>query len=255
MNRKLEGKVIYVSGGAGLLGREFSRAIVDEGGFAVIADKNIQAMKHEIEAVLQGNENYALEEVDITSKSSLRSSFQRVIDERRSIHGLVNAAYPRNKRYGAKLENVEYDDFVENVGMHLGGYFLAMKEFSKYAREGASIVNISSVYGLIAPKFEIYDGTEMTMPVEYAAIKSGLNHLTEYMAKYFKGRGIRFNCVSPGGIRDKQPQSFIDRYNSHCLNKGMLDPNDISGAVLFLLSDDSRYINGRNLVVDDGFCL
>jgi NAD(P)-dependent dehydrogenase (short-subunit alcohol dehydrogenase family) len=118
-----------------------------------------------------------------------------------------------------------------------------------------NIINISSIYGVIAPKFEIYDNTEMTTPVEYAAIKSGMLHLTKYMAKYFKGKNIRVNAISPGGILDGQPREFLSEYKRQCSTKGMLDPKDLNGVLIFLLSDMSSYINGQNIVVDDGFCL
>lgn len=95
----------------------------------------------------------------------------------------------------------------------------------------------------------------MSVPVEYAAIKSGLIHLTKYMAKYFKGLNIRVNTLSPGGIFDNQPQSFLDAYKDRCLTKGMLDKSDLRGSLLYLLSDMSKYVNGQNIIVDDGFTL
>jgi len=118
-----------------------------------------------------------------------------------------------------------------------------------------NIINISSIYGVISPKFEIYNNTGMTTPVEYAAIKSGMLHLTKYMAKYFKGKNIRVNAISPGGILDGQPEEFLKKYNKQCLTKGMLDKNDLNGALVFLLSDMSKFVNGQNLIVDDGFVL
>ena len=117
------------------------------------------------------------------------------------------------------------------------------------------MVNMASVYGLIAPRFELYNGTSMTMPVEYAAIKSGVIQLTRYFAQYFKADNIRVNCLSPGGILDKQPQAFLDAYGEFCGAKGMLDPDDLTGALLFLLSDASKHMTGQNLPVDDGFSL
>jgi NAD(P)-dependent dehydrogenase (short-subunit alcohol dehydrogenase family) len=93
------------------------------------------------------------------------------------------------------------------------------------------------------------------MPVEYSAIKSGLIHLTKYMAKYLKGKNIRVNTLSPGGILDKQPQEFLNSYKDLSLNKGMLDKEDLTGSLIFLLSDQSKYINGQNIIVDDGFTL
>ena len=93
------------------------------------------------------------------------------------------------------------------------------------------------------------------MPVEYAAIKSGMLHLTKYMAKYFKGLNIRVNAISPGGVLDNQPKKFIRQYNDKCSTKGMLESSDLNGTLVFLLSDSSIYINGQNIVVDDGFSL
>ena len=108
---------------------------------------------------------------------------------------------------------------------------------------------------MVAPRFEIYDNTPMTMPVEYAAIKSGLIHLTKYMAKYFKGMNIKVNALSPGGIFDNQPEPFLEAYKKQCSSKGMLDKSDLKGTLVYLLSDMSRYVNGQNIIVDDGFSL
>ena len=95
----------------------------------------------------------------------------------------------------------------------------------------------------------------MTSPVEYAVIKSGLIHLTKYMAKYFKGKNIRVNSISPGGIYDKQDKNFLKKYKEKCLNKGMLDKKDLTGTLIYLLSDMSSYVNGQNIIVDDGYVL
>ena len=95
----------------------------------------------------------------------------------------------------------------------------------------------------------------MNSPVEYSAIKSGVISITKYLAKYYAGQNIRVNCVSPGGILDGQPNLFLERYRSSCNNKGMLESNDIVGAIVFLLSDASMFITGQNIVVDDGWSL
>jgi NAD(P)-dependent dehydrogenase (short-subunit alcohol dehydrogenase family) len=95
----------------------------------------------------------------------------------------------------------------------------------------------------------------MTMPVEYNIIKHGLISMMKYIAKYYKGFNIRTNCISPGGIFNNQPKEFLEKYNKYALNKGILDKSDINGTLLFLLSDLSKYINGQNIVVDDGWSL
>jgi len=195
--------------------------------------------------------------MDITSKESIDEFIINVTNEFGVINGIVNNAYPRNKNYGRKFEEVEFSDFCENVNLHLGGYFLTCQCFAEYFKKsgGGCIVNVSSIYGVVAPRFNIYSNTTMTMPVEYAAIKSALIHLTKYIAQYYTGCNLKINTLSLGGIFDNQPESFINEYNKYSINKGMLDPCDVTGSLLFLLSDASKFINGQNIIVDDGWSL
>lgn len=255
----LKDKVIIVTGGAGLIGQTFIRAIVEAGGIAVLADIDVASgtkVKEELSLELHSHK-IDFFPLDITCRTSVKSLIRAVVDKRLKIDALVNNAYPRNSNYGRHFFEVTHKDFVENLGLNLGGYFTASQQLSKYflSQGYGNIVNVSSVYGVIAPKFEIYEGTSMTTPVEYAAIKSGLIHLTKYMANYLKGSRIRVNALSPGGILDGQPSTFLEAYKSKCLNKGMLDASDLTGTLMFLLSDESMYLNGQNLIVDDGFSL
>jgi len=255
----LDGKVIVITGGAGLIGQEFAKAVISQGGIAVIADIDEEGMQYAIKELAQTLPSNKIDvfKLDVTSKDSLQKCIDYVDSKYKKIDALINNAYPRNKNYGRHFFDVEYDDFVENLGMNLGGCIIPSQLFSLYFQKQGygNIINISSIYGVIAPKFEIYNNTEMTTPVEYAAIKSGMLHLTKYMAKYFKGKNIRVNAISPGGILDGQPREFLSEYNQKCLTKGMLDGCDLSGTLVFLLSDMSMYINGQNIVVDDGFSL
>ena len=253
----LKDKVIVISGGAGLIGKELVRAVVENRGVAIIADidkkldiKELGFKKKELKKI-----DYIT--VNITSKDSLQNAIKILDKKYKKIDALVNCAYPKNKNYGRDFFEVEYSDFVENVGMHLGGYFLSSKEFAKYFKNQGygNIINIASIYGVIAPKFEIYKNTNMIMPVEYAAIKSALIHLTKYMAKYLKKTDIRVNAISPGGILDNQPKEFLKKYNSFGLSKGMLEARDLKGTLIYLLSDMSKYVNGQNIIVDDGFTI
>lgn len=254
----LKDKVIVITGGAGVIGRSFTRTIAENGGIAVVADIDFAAAKRmagEIEQACTRRVEAA--NLDITSKSSIGNLIADLKQRHGRIDAVINNAYPRNKNYGRKLEEVTYADFCENVDAHLGGYFLVAQQFCIAFREqgGGNVINMSSIYGSMTPRFEVYDGTPMTMPVEYAAIKSAVIHITRYFAQYFKGTGVRVNCLSPGGILAAQPASFLEAYNSHCASKGMLEANDMRGALLFLLSDMSIYVNGQNIVVDDGFSL
>lgn len=257
---QLQDTVAVICGGAGLIGKAMAEAVLMAGGTVVIADNDEAAGQQTVQSIQNaapGGARAAFIHTDVTSKDSVTHLIGSAAEKYGKIDALVNAAYPRNANYGAKLEDVTYNDFCQNVNLHLGGYFLTAQQFALFfEKQGfGNIVNLSSIYGVVAPRFEIYDHTGMTMPVEYAVIKSGIIHLTRYLAAYYKGKGLRFNCISPGGIANRQPPAFVERYNAHTLSKGMLDAGDLCGTLLFLLSHDSRYVNGQNIIVDDGFTL
>lgn len=242
----VQGKVVVVIGAGGLLGRDFVRGIAEQGGHPVLAD----IVKP------QTSDNSAIG-VDINSKASVMVLINTVHERYGRIDVVVNSAYPRNAQYGRKFFDVTHEDFCENISLNLGGMFLVCQKMAEYFQKQGhgNIINIASIYGITAPKFEIYENTAMTMPIEYAAIKSAVIHLTKYMAKYLKGSHIRVNSLSPGGILDKQPEAFLAAYKKICTDKGMLDPVEITNALLFLISDMSLYVNGHNLIVDDGFSI
>lgn len=239
----LTGKNIIVIGGNGLIGKSIAQSLAQNNANVIIADYSIDDKFNHIF-------------VDINSESSVDELIEKTSQDQ-EIHGVINCAYPRNSTYGKKVEDVSLSSFNENVNLHLGGYFNVMKKFCLHFKKnnGGKIINFSSIYGSVAPKFEIYGDSKMTTPVEYAAIKSALNHLTKYFVKYFKNNEIQINTVSPGGIFDHQPKHFLDKYNANCISKGMLDKEDINGIITFLLSDASKYINGQDLIIDDGFTL
>jgi NAD(P)-dependent dehydrogenase (short-subunit alcohol dehydrogenase family) len=174
-----------------------------------------------------------------------------------SVDACINAAYPRTVSWGTPFEELEMEELQENLKLQLGGAIILSQRMMKHFVEQGhgNFIHLSSIMGVVAPKFENYVGTSMTSPIEYTAVKSGIISLTSWLAKYYKNKNIRVNCVSPGGILDQQPQSFLKKYRNSCTSKGMLDPTDVAGIVLFLLSDQSKYINGQNIVIDDGWSL
>ncbi|EDM69055.1 posttranslational flagellin modification protein A [Moritella sp. PE36] len=256
MDRLLEKKTILIAGAGGLLGTRLVPAILAQGGYVIAADINVEAMEERLSSlgVNTNDEHLILTTLDVTSKESVNALFSMCSN----IDGAVNSTYPRNKSYGAHFFDVSLDSFNENLSLHLGSAFLFTQQCAAYFQDKLqpfSLVNISSIYGVIAPKFDVYDNTPMTMPVEYAAIKSAILHLNKYAVAYVNDSRFRINCVSPGGIFDGQPDVFLDAYKNNTHGAGMLDVEDVVGSVLFLLSEQSRYVTGQNIIVDDGFSL
>lgn len=253
----LKEKVIVVTGGGGLLGSEFCESIAKHGGIVIVADLNEEKASLVAKTIRKCGGSASEYVIDITSLSSVQKLIQSLMACYGRIDAVVNNAYPRNANYGRKLEEVNYTDFCENLNLHLGGYFLVAQQFAiNFSRNGGGvIINMGSIYGSIAPRFDVYQGTTMTMPVEYAAIKAAISHLTRYFAQYYKKAGVRVNTLSPGGIFDHQPDTFLVNYNSYAGTRGMLAKGDMVGTLLYLLSDASKYVNGQEIVVDDGFSL
>jgi len=266
----LSGQVCLITGGAGLIGSGFSRAVAAAGAIAVIVDvdeaRGLDVAK-KINQEIGGSGQAIFEKCDMTSESDVQRLLKAVLARYKRIDALVNNAFPRNKNWGKMFEDVTYEDFCKHMNMHVGGYFLITREVAKIMkkqRQGA-IVSMGSIYGIVAPKFKIYDeavysvddkNKPMTTPVEYSAIKGAVVNLTKYWASYLGKYNIRVNAISPGGVFDHQPASFVKKYSERVpLGERMADVDDLTGVLVFLLSDAARYMTGQNLVVDGGWSL
>ncbi|WP_417448335.1 oxidoreductase [Idiomarina abyssalis] len=256
MKNLLNNKTVLVAGAGGLLGSRLVSGILEQGAKVIAADINVEKIKVSLAALNIDVDSPLIKllALDITNEDNVKSLFS----DGSHIDGAVNSTYPRNKDYGAHFFDVTLESFNENLSLHLGSSFVFSQQCAAYFtkhRKPFSLVNISSIYGVVAPDFSIYKNTRMTMPVEYAAIKSALLHLNKYVAKYVSDSRFRINCVSPGGIYDNQPKEFLAAYRSNTHGAGMLDVESVVGSVLFLLSDQSAYVVGQNIIVDDGFSL
>lgn len=245
-----EGKVALVTGGCGLIGSEAVRALMELGALVYIADTD-------------GDRGDALADetgglfiaMDIASGDSIEKGMDEVLKEEGRVDILVNSAYPRTGDWGARFEDISCVSWEKNVNDHLGGYFLVCRKAAEVMKkqEKGSIINLASIYGVVAPDFSIYEGTEMTMPAAYAAIKGGLISLTRYMATYYAPYHVRVNALSPGGVFGGQDRSFVNRYCERTPLSRMASPRDVAAAVIYLASDASSYITGQNLLVDGGW--
>ena len=246
MGKRLKNRIIIVTGGNGLIGKAIVDEIILEGGFCINFDIN-QDTTDDLSNVY----------CDITNEHSIRNAISLVIEKYNRIDGLVNNAYPRTKDWGNKFEDIELASWKQNVDWQMNSYFfLAQLVTDKMTKQkNGSIVNIASIYGIVAPDFSVYDGTDMTMPAAYSAIKAGLINFTKYMASYFGPNQIRVNAVSPGGIFNHQNQNFVKNYEKKVPIRRMGKPKDIAPSVVFLLSENASYITGQNIIIDGGWTI
>ncbi len=251
----LNSRVVVVSGAAGTIGSAVCDGVVEAGGMVVAADIDDLAGRRLVERL--GDSCSTFVRTDVTSPEDLDRLVLMALERFGRLDSAVHAAYPASPSWGARFEDLQPESLALDLFGQLGGAILfSQRMMQQYRIQGhGNLIHLSSIQGIGAPKFEHYVGTEMTSPVEYTAIKAGIIALTRWLAKYHKDMNIRVNCVSPGGIRADQPESFIARYRAACTNKGMLDPSDVVSTVLFLLSEGSSSINGQNIVVDDGWSL
>ena len=240
----LNDKIIVVTGGSGLIGKELVADITRKGGIAINADIGIDTN-------LRAGQLF----MDITNDFSIEEGFEKLLKEFGRIDGLVNNAYPRTKDWGTKFEDVDPNSWRANVDMQLNSYFVCCQKALKImATSGkGSIVNIASIYGVVGNDFTLYEEYNGTSPAAYSAIKGGIINFTRYLASYYGRKGVRVNCVSPGGIFDNQHPSFVARYEAKVPMGRLGKPDDISPAVSFLLSDEAKYITGQNIIVDGGW--
>lgn len=243
-SRRLEDKVIIVTGGKGLIGTHIVTHCRENGAIVIDVDINgkTDLPKGEFKC-------------DITSEEDLNLLVKEVMSYYGRIDGLVNNAYPRTKDWGLKFEDIPFASWQKNVSMQMNSVFLLCQKVLEVMKEqrNGSIVNIGSIYGVVGNDFTIYEGTNLSTAAAYSAIKGGIINFTRYLASYFGKDGIRVNCVSPGGIEDKQHASFIEAYNKKSPLKRMGRAEEIAPAVTFLLSDEASFITGHNLMVDGGW--
>lgn len=254
----LKGKVVLVTGSVGLLGVKICEGLCQYNAKLAMTDINKDSLSRLSKKLSKDYSAKILSFfMDIVDEKSVEDGLNKILDEFGSIDVLINNAYPYNKNYGRIYEDIDFKDWRENVDMHLNGYFNVTHKVSKIMmkQRRGNIINIGSIYGVLGPHFEIYEGTGITMPAEYSAIKGGIINFTRYLATYLAVYNIRVNSISPGGIFDDQSPRFVKRYSKEVPLGRMASPEDIVGGVIYLSSDASRYVTGHNLMIDGGWSI
>ena len=241
---------IMLTGGNGRLGKSISNYLINKGHRVVIGDLKFKKITK------SRKNNLFFFKSDLTKEKNIKDFIRFSIKKLRTLDAFIHCSYPKTNDWGNSLKKLKQTSLNKNLNDHLGSSIIFAKNLISYflKQKKGNIIFLSSIYGITSPRFEDYSG-KIYSTVEYGAIKAGIISITKYLAKYYKKRGLRVNAISPGGIKDSQEKKFIDKYKRHCNSKGLLSPGDINGLVNFLLSEESKYINGQNITIDDGWSL
>lgn len=253
----IKDRVIVITGGLGMLGRRFAQDLLDAGAWVALVDlKEDKKFK---------NKHLMFAQADVTKRASLEFALKKITKEMGVPFGLVNNAAIDSPPDADAKANGPFETYPEEIwdkvmDVNLKGTFLACQVFGgAMAKQGrGSIINISSIYGLVSPDQSLYEyrrkkGEVFFKPVPYAASKSGVLNLTRYLSTYWAPQNVRVNTLSFGGVFNNQSDAFLKEYNRRVPLGRMANDDEYSGAVIFLMSDAASYMTGSNMIIDGGF--
>lgn len=251
----LRGKVALVTAGAGpLFGASISTALAEAGGTVIVASRSLERNQEFAEELRGQGLDVHGDVLDICDQGSIERLKSSVLARFGRVDVLVNSALARDGHRGAFEEETWHDWMKSAEGDYAGLFFLCQTFLPDMVRRRrGSIINISSIYGVVSNDPGLYEGTDMKQPPSYNFVKAGAINFTRYLASYYGKQGVRVNCISPGGFFNHQPEPFVKRYCERVPIGRMLTHEDLQGAVVFLASDASAYVTGVNLMVDGGW--
>jgi len=262
----LAGRTALVTGGAGLLGRQFTQALGEAGAKVVVADLDFgQAEAHAGKLTDAGIDALPVQ-VNVTDPASVSGMVASAVNHFGSLDVIVNSAAldpkfdPENvdAQSGNAFESYPLDTWKKAIDVNLTGMFLTCQAAARQmvGQKYGKIINICSTYGLVGPDQRLYerpDGPRQYKPVYYTVSKAGVLGLTKYLATYYAGTEIRVNALTPGGVYNQHDETFLKAYSSRTVIGRMAHQDEMSGAIVFLASEASSYMTGANLVVDGGW--
>ncbi|PWR04546.1 short-chain dehydrogenase [Meridianimarinicoccus roseus] len=257
----LSGKTVIVTGGAGILGRNFCRGFADVGATVAVLDRDADMTGAAAEEI--GGTSFGIA-CDITSPESVREAMESVTGRTGRLDVLVNNAASKSRDVRAfftPFEDYDLDIWRDVMAVNVDGMFLmsqaAGRQFLAQGG-GGSVINIASIYGLVGPDPRIYEGSDylggpINTPAVYSASKAAVVGLTKWLATHWGPRGIRANCLVPGGVASGQNGVFQQNYASRTPMERMAEAREIVGPAVFLASDEASYITGQVLAADGGW--
>ena len=261
----LSGKTAVITGGAGLLGRQFSQTLAEAGAALLVADMNDTAAEELASEIRANGGKAAAFKANVTDPNSTKDMVAKAVKDFGSLDILVNSAAldpkfdnDQGEKHSSAFEDYPLDKWQQSLDVNLSGTFLSTQAAVRQmlTQNGGVIVNICSTYGLVGPDQRLYqrDGEETEYkPVDYSVTKAGILGFTRYLAAYYGDQNIRVNALSPGGVFNDHPDEFNKKYSEKSMLGRMANIDEMNGAMLFLCSEASSYMTGSNLVVDGGW--
>tara|TARA_B100000795_G_C22804693_1_gene444059 strand:+ start:5307 stop:6128 length:822 start_codon:yes stop_codon:yes gene_type:complete len=262
----VDNKVIIIIGGCGILGTEWAKHLLSQNANICVADLDLTKFKNNFKDVISKFEKKLIfSKIDVSKKKSLEKCINTVLRKFNKIDVVINAS-AMNAPFDKKSNRDQFSsilDYPENLWkksmeINLTGAFLISQVVSKYfvkIKKG-HLINIGSLYGLVAPDQSIYKEKgkqKFFKPADYIVSKFGVLGLNKYLAAYFKNTKIRFNVLTPSGVKHKQSKTFMNKYSKNTMLNRMSNKNEYNGAIQFLCSDSSSYMTGGNLIIDGGW--
>lgn len=260
----LKGKTAIVTGGAGILGRNFCFGLAEAGARVAVVDINLQGAEQvadEIESQIQGEAKAFY--CDLTSEQSVENMVKKIVEDFGTIDILHNNAAGKSSDLNVFFEPFEeysLNQWKEIMNTNLDSMFLVAKHVGKIMIKqgtGGSIIQTSSIYGVMGPDNRIYEGSfylnrQINTPAVYSASKAGVVGLTRYLATYWAKDNIRVNTITPGGVESGQNEIFLKNYGNRVPLGRMAQAEEMVGALIYLASDASSYVTGQNIMIDGG---
>lgn len=254
----LGGRVVAVTGAAGILGIRFCKELLASGAKVVAIDHDDEAI-YRLVAAVGSTTALAAYCADIRDRRQVFEVRKQAEAAFGTVDGLLNNAAAKSPNFFEPFETFPIEDWDHVMSVNLTGSVVCAQEFGgQMAQRGrGSIVNVLSIYGILAPDQRIYEGSEylgqtINTPAIYSASKAGLWGLTSYLSTYWGAHGVRVNALTPGGIFSGQNEIFVKRYSARVPMARMGEADDLCGALIYLMSDASTYVTGQNIVVDGG---
>lgn len=249
-------QVVVLTGGGGIIGRAMTVDLAAAGFAVAVVDRDLDAATS---AAALADGHAAPFVADVSDREQLVALQEQVESRLGPVEALICNAATKSENFFAPYPEFPLEDWNQVLATNLTGPMLCSQVFGAAMAERGhgAVVNVLSIYGIVAPDQRIYEGSEyegrpINTPAVYSASKAGLWGLTQYLASYWGDRGVRVNAVTPGGVFSGQNDTFVSSYSRRTMLGRMARPEEIAAAARFLVSAEASYITGQNVVVDGG---